>query len=172
MSNRRAIALIALLTIALLTFAGCKDKEPVLIYVADDPVTQPFIRYAASLPEGEVRDYVILTEEEGTQLAMINLTIYNQSGSRVDLNIDESAAELKLRDGKKARLINPIERALQPLEESDPAYTVEGFLPIWGAVQLDDLHELQGYLVFEIPLNSRISSLQWKEFDKVEISYE
>lgn len=146
--------------------------EADLTYASAAPVFQPYIRYSAEVQQGEIRDYVILADDEvDNELVMIELTIFNQSGEAVDLDIDESAAELELADGSKVKPIDPIDRALQPLEQSDPQYTVEGFLPIWGEVTLDHQHELTGYLVFEVPISSEVVILKWSEADKEEITY-
>jgi len=163
-----------LLALSIIATVSCtSDDSADLTYASAAPVYQPYIRYSAEVQEGEIRDYVILADDEvKNELAMIELTISNQSGEPVDLDIDESAAEIELADGSKVRPIDPIERALQPLEPSDPQYTVEGFLPVWGDVTLNHEHELSGYLVFEVPRSSEIMTLTWFEADKETITFE
>lgn len=172
-SHSRSIAtLLSILILAALTLSACSDKEPKLAFLAQTPVTAPFIRYSATATDGELRDYVILREGEGTELVMVNMTVANISEDTIDLRIDQSAVELVLGNRSAIKPIDPIMRALQPLEDSDPAYTVEGFLPIWGEVSLPKGYELSGYFVFEVPAGSAPDKLRWKASEKTTVNFE
>lgn len=142
-----------------------------LWFLSREPDTMPFIRYSVLTDEGGVEDLVIVPEGEGTELIMVHMTIFNQTSGSVNLNIDRNAAELTLESGTIVNMIDPIERGLSPLEESDPRYTVQGFVPIWGPVVMSSDTQLQGYLVFEVPAGSEARSLRWGATDVATIRY-
>ena len=48
--------------------------------------------------------------------------------------------------------INPIERTYAS-ERSD-TYLVDGFIPLWGSIQLDPQEQVTGMLIFEVPESS------------------
>lgn len=179
-----SLTLVTALMLSMFVASACssdeEEPEPELVtaigqtlrFASYPPVAQPYIRYSAITGSGDPQDYVMLTELTGTELVMVNLIINNPSDETVQLNINAEAADLTLADGSAIKPINPIQRALLPTEDSDPQFTVEGFLPMWGDVPLNSNHQLDGYLVFEVPIDSEVDGLQWKAADTATINYE
>lgn len=126
----------------------------------------PYVRYSVIVNGGDSREFVILSERErSNDLAIIEIIIKNDSGQVISLTINNEAATAVSTDGRRYAPIDPIRRALQPLEPSNPLYTIEGFLPIWGSVELQRRHELRGYLVFDLDKNTTLNLLEWSEID-------
>ena len=142
-----------------------------LWFLSSEPEKMPFIRYTGITAENEFAEFVIVPEGENTQLIMIHMTIYNQTSGSVNLNVDREAVELTLDNGTVLRPINVLEEARTPLEESDPKYTVQGFIPIWGSSVMDSNTQLAGYFVFEAPIGTDARSLRWGATDVATIRY-
>jgi hypothetical protein len=142
-----------------------------LYFLSSEPRTMPFIRYIGINDEGVYADTVLIPEGESTVFIMVNMTIFNQTSGTVNLNVGRDAAELTLESGVTLKMIDPLERRLTPVEASDPKYTVQGFIPIWGSVVMDAETQLQGYLVFEAPAGSEARSLRWAATDVATIRY-
>lgn len=139
---------------------------------AEVPKTQNAIYYAALDTEGVMRDWIILPAGEGTVLAMVKMTIINQTSGAVNLLIDQDAAELTTGNGLVHRPINPLERAQWPQGGIDPRQEVPDFGPIWASSVLEKGQQLVGYLVFEVPRGNNFNTLRWSATDTAIIRYQ
>lgn len=142
-----------------------------LWFLSGEPESMPFIRYRGVSTDNEIVDFVVAPQGQGTELIMINMTIYNQTSGSVNLNINREAAELTLESGTTLKPVNILERVVPATGESDPRYTVQGFIPIWGTTVMDSKTQLTGYFVFEVPIDSKARSLRWSATDTATIRY-
>jgi hypothetical protein len=169
--------ILAAVLISLMTVFKSDEGDP--LYVAgrtlwirsERPTAQPVIHYEGASSTGEIATWEIHPENpEDNELVYIKVTLINESSGRVALVIDKEAATLLDVDREKYRPLNAISSASPAA--ADPKYTVEGFIPMWGSLELKKGEQVAGMLVFELPKGSTITELRWDASDSAIIRYQ
>ena len=138
--------------------SGIPEKHEIIYYQGYDNV-------------GDFSDWTIQPKGVGTELVIIDITITNQTSGAVNISIDSEAAELTTNDKISVGPIDPVERSTaRDLKVAD-GLLVEGFVPIWGDIVLEEGMQIRGKMVFEVPAGSDLVQLRWKASDIATIRY-
>ena len=139
---------------------------------SEQPKVGAYVTYEAADINGIDRTWIIIPDGEGTSIAYVELTIFNETSGRVSLAIDTDAAELTTEDGVTVRPVDIDTRTRWPAEgaEIDPRLEVFA-LPLWGDKVLQSGQQLRGFMAFEVPQGSKIRSLRWSATDVANIRY-
>lgn len=143
-----------------------------LFVKSEQPRVNAYITYNADDAQGTPRTWIIVPEGEGTSIAYVELTVFNETSGVVSLSIDSDAAEITTEDGITVRPVDIPSRTLWPAEGAELDPRLEVFtLPMWGDRTLREGENLHGFLAFEVPRGSKISSLRWAATDVANIRY-
>ena len=138
---------------------------------SEKPKTQEVLYYTGLDVNAELRNWQLLPAGTGTELALIEITVINQTSGSVSMVVDRGAAELRLEDGLLVRPID-IVSGVTPVETTDPRLNVPGFIPIWGSFELNKDQQITGWLVFEVPKGSSFKDMRWKASDSATVRYQ
>ena len=136
---------------------------------SDEPVTQEFITYIGNDVNGNEQYWAISPINQESNLLFVKLSLINYGSGTVKIVIDENASTLYDEKSVQYKPINPIERTYAS-EKSDK-YMVNGFIPLWGPVQLDPQEQVTGMLIFEIPEYTIAEQLKWDAGDLIMFTY-
>ncbi|MBL01798.1 MAG: hypothetical protein CL774_04825 [Chloroflexi bacterium] len=136
---------------------------------SDEPVKQEFITYIGNDVNGNEQYWAISPAKQENNLLFVKLSLINYGSGTVKIVIDEDASTLYDDKSIQYKPINPIERTYSS-EKSDN-YLVNGFIPLWGPVQLDPQEQVTGMMIFEIPKSSVAEQLKWDAGDLIMFAY-
>ena len=136
---------------------------------SDEPVTQEFITYIGDDVNGNEQYWAISPVNQENNLLFVKLSLINYGSGTVKIVIDENASTLYDDKSIQYKPINPIQMTYAS-EKSDK-YLVNGFIPLWGAVQLDPQEQITGMVIFEIPESSFAQQLKWDAGDLIMFTY-
>ena len=130
-----------------------------------DPVVAQKMTYKAG-PE----DRVIQAGASNRQLAMVKVTVVNRTSTVVLLVVDGDVAQIGDRRGQRIGSLNPL-IDYKLLDAPDPS-AAEGFLPfLWGEIELSIGSQVEGWMVFEVPVGLRLGTFWWDEVDYIILDY-
>ncbi len=163
-----ALTVISLATVA----TGCGDEPTGTARVGrsleihlSDPVVAQKMAYKAG-PE----DRVIQAGASNRQLAMVKVTVVNRTSTVVLLVVDGDVAQIGDRRGQRIGSLDPL-TDYKLLDAPDPS-AAEGFLPfLWGEIELSIGSQIEGWMVFEVPVGLRLGSFWWDEVDYIILDY-
>ncbi len=143
-----------------------------LFVKSEQPKVGAYVTYDAADAEGTPRTWIIIPDGEGTSIAYVELTIFNETSGVVSLALNSDAAELTTEDGITVRPVDIPSRVQWPAEgaELDPRLEVLA-LPLWGDRVLRASENIRGFMAFEVPRGSKIRSLRWAATDVANIRY-
>ncbi len=136
---------------------------------SDEPVNQEFITYIGNDENGNEQYWAISPINQENNLLFVKLSLINYGSGTVKIVIDDNASTLYDDKSIQYKPINPIERTYAS-ERSD-TYLVDGFIPLWGPIQLDPQEQVTGMLIFEIPESSIAEQLKWDAGDLIMFTY-
>ena len=138
---------------------------------AERPQAQQYILYAGADNLGNVSTWAMEPDNiDENNLVYIKVTLINQTSGTVSLVIDEKAATLLDGNRTNYKPLNTITAAFKA--EENAQYDVEGFIPMWGSLELNKGEEVTGMMVFELPKGSSYSELRWNASDSAIIRYQ
>ena len=163
-----ALAVISLVSVA----AGCGDEPAGTARVGrsleihlSDPVVAQKMTYKAG-----AEDRIIQAGASNRQLAMVKVTVVNRTSTVVLLVVDGDVAQIGDRRGQRIGSLDPL-TDYKPLDAPDPS-AAEGFLPfLWGEVELSIGSQVEGWMVFEVPVGLRLGTFWWDEVDYIILDY-
>ncbi len=138
---------------------------------AERPVVQDAVHYKGKDTAGNTHDWAVTPLDVGTDIAVVEVTIINATSGSVVLVVDETAAELRLEDiHEPVRPVLILARS-QPTDNyrSDLAYPE--FIPIWGSLTINEGHQVQGHMAFEVPEGANIREFRWRATDSMTVRY-
>ncbi|MAR34719.1 MAG: hypothetical protein CL714_04245 [Chloroflexi bacterium] len=136
---------------------------------SDEPVNQEFITYIGNDENGNEQYWAISPINQENNLIFVKLSLINYGSGTVKIVIDDNASTLYDDKSIQYKPINPIERTYAS-ERSD-TYLVDGFIPLWGSIQLDPQEQVTGMLIFEVPESSIADQLKWDAGDLIMFTY-
>ena len=136
-----------------------------------EPEKHEIIYYQGYDSGGDLSDWMIRPKGVGTELVIVDITLTNQTSGAISMSINSEAAELSTNDKLSVGPIDPIERSKVREKEVDENLLVYGFVPIWGDVVLEEGMQIQGKMVFEVPIGSDVVQLRWMASDIATIRY-
>jgi hypothetical protein len=139
---------------------------------SSEPRVQPYLSYDAVDNQETLRKWIIVPDVEGAAIAWVNLTITNQTSGAVSLAIDIDAVTMTTEDNVT---VSPIDvfaelKVAAEGEVLDRRLNILD-LPLWGDVVLESGQEISGFMAFEVPAGSKLSSLRWSATDSATIRY-
>ena len=133
----------------------------------------PRFYYTGPDADGELQDYVIRPEEEGTELAMVRVEINNSESATAHVLIDEEAAVLEATDYERYAPIDPTVRILPLAEgaEMEEEYVRADVIPMWGGADIPTDHMLKGVMIFEVRAGSTFKAFRWQATNFMTVDY-
>ncbi len=173
------VSLISLAVVEVLLWANPFEGGPEL-YVAgrtlwiraELPRHQPYVVYEAPSSAGDVNQWAIQPEGEGTEIIIIETLLTNQTSGAVRMVVDREAAELRIKGSIALKPINVIERSYIVETSPDDRYLDPNFRLMWGGFTLNQGEELRGHIVFEAPAGSEFSDFRWLAGDTAVVRYQ
>lgn len=172
------VSLISLALVQVLLWANPFEAGPDL-YVAgrtlwiraELPRHQPYVEYSAPSSAGQINQWAIKPEGQGTEIVIVETTLTNQTSGAVRMVIDREAAELRIKGSIALKPVNVIRRSSIVETNPDDRYFDPDFRSIWGGFTLNQGEELHGHVVFEAPIGSEFSDFRWLAGDTAVIRY-
>ena len=172
------VSLISVAVVQVLLWANPFEAGPTL-YVAgrtlwiraELPQSQPYVVYNAPSTAGDIGQWAISPEGQGTEIVIVETTLTNQTSGAVRMVVDRAAAELRIRGSIALKPVNVIDRSYQ-VETANDRYLDPDFRLMWGGFTLNQGEELRGHLVFEAPIGSQFSDFRWLAGDTAVVRYE
>ncbi len=173
-----AVSLIALAVVQVLLWANPFEGGPDL-YVAgrtlwiraELPRHQPYVVYSAPSSAGEINQWAIEPEGQGTEIVIIETVLTNQTSGAVRMVVDREAAELRIKGSIALKPVNVIDRSYI-VETANDRYLDPEFRLMWGGFTLNQGEEIRGHIVFEAPLGSEFSDFRWLAGDTAVVRYD
>ena len=173
------VSIVALAVVEVLLWANPFEAGPDL-YVAgrtlwiraELPRQQPYVVYEAPSSLGEINQWAIQPEGEGTEIVIVETVLTNQTSGAVRMVIDREAAELRIKGSIALKPINVIDRSYIIDAVSNDRYLDPEFRLMWGGFTLNQGEELRGHIVFEAPAGSKFSDFRWLAGDTAVVRYE
>ncbi len=171
------VSLISVAVVQVLLWANPFEAGPTL-YVAgrtlwiraELPQHQPYVIYNAPSTAGDVGQWAISPDGQGTEIVIVETTLTNQTSGAVRMVIDRDAAELRIRGSIALKPVDVIARSYQ-VETSNDRYLDPEFRLMWGGFTLNQGEELRGHMVFEAPIGSDFSDFRWLAGDTAVVRY-
>ena len=163
--------LAALLVAAVLT--ACGGDEPTgtrargrsLEIHLSDPVVAQKMTYKAGAEER-----IVQAGASNRQLVMVKVTVVNRTSTVVLLDVDGDVAQIGDRRGQRIGALDP-QKEYKLLDAPDPS-AASGFVPfLWGEIELPIDLQVEGWMVFEVPVGLRLGSFWWDEVDYIILDY-
>jgi hypothetical protein len=127
----------------------------------------PHVAYEAMGSDGTPYKWVIKPSGNGTELAYVEVTLVNLSNWPASFVINEFSSELRTFDGVAHKPLNPVAKAFRS-EASEPANTTVGRLPLWNPVTLNEVEQIEGFMVFEVLTGSTLKEFIWYGFGQAQ----
>ncbi|MBI4233923.1 MAG: hypothetical protein HY686_05720 [Chloroflexi bacterium] len=109
--------------------------------------------------------YVIRPSQAGNTLAALRVRVLNRDAARVLILVDSKAAFLEDMKGNRYSLLNPLEQ--RQTVEQPPRSEGQVFPFLWGAFDLPQGYQVEGWLVFEVPQGFQAGQLVWEQADTI-----
>ena len=172
------VSLISLALVEVLLWANPFESGPEL-YVAgrtlwiraELPRQQPYVAYSAPSSAGEINQWAIKPEGQGTEIVIIETVLTNQTSGAVRMVVDREAAELRIKGSIALKPVNVIDRSYV-VETANDRYLDPEFRLMWGGFTLNQGEELRGHIVFEAPIGSEFSDFRWLAGDTAVVRYD
>ena len=179
--------------VAALLISGCAEVSPaygqyfkgrtlavsvVNVYRASE------LRYAAPDGQGGLQNIQVAPSEEGMELVVAHLKVENHTATSAILNVDDTGAELRDFASGKYFPIDITERAkiveagprrgddsfkILNLQSNGAFAPNRGFIS--GPFELDKGTGLDGWMVFEAPIDTKFRSFRWRAGDSLTITF-
>lgn len=116
--------------------------------------------------DGEEKDHIIKPSSRGNEIIAIRVQVGNHATERIELDVTAQRPQI-LTDSGWHPGINTFEAGV-PTEEFHAEQNV--YIPfIRGSQRVDNGFELDGWLIFEVPRDSKIWSFRWEAGEEITI---
>ena len=163
-----ALTLISLVALA----TGCGEERTGTARVGrslEIHLSEPVVAQKMTYKAG-AEDRIIQAGASNRQLAMVKVTVVNRTSTVVLLIVDGDVAQIGDRRGQRIASLNPL--IDYKLSDAPDPSAAEGFLPfLWGEVELSIGSQVEGWMVFEVPVGLRLGTFWWDEVDYIILDY-
>ena len=163
-----ALTLISVVALA----TGCGDEPTGTARVGrslEIHLSEPVVAQKMTYKAG-AEDRIIQAGASNRQLAMVKVTVVNRTSTVVLLIVDGDVAQIGDRRGQRIASLNPL--IDYKLSDAPDPSAAEGFLPfLWGEVELSIGSQVEGWMVFEVPVGLRLGTFWWDEVDYIILDY-
>jgi len=111
--------------------------------------------------------YVIEPTNPNNDLIVAMVLLWNDRASFLSIFIDEKAAALEDLHYNGFPAVNPYkQRRVVESESTDE----NSYLPfIWGKVEMPQSYELDGWMIFEVPKQTKVARLLWQQPETIRV---
>jgi len=129
------------------------------------------VQYGGRTLDGDSVNFRIVGPGEGWGLAVVHVSLFNQSSQQVSVAIDEQAAVLVDVDGNEYSPINVVNRSLGMSGPIDSQYRYPDFIGLWRSIVVRSSESVSGMLLFEVPPDFEADRLHWKASDTIQVGF-
>ena len=182
-----------LLFMVSLGFAGCSETSPNIgqffkgrtLHVSVAAIDRlPELRYSVAQPEGGYAHLRIAPSKDTMEIVVLRVRVQNHTATSAVFTVDKEGAQLRDFDSKSYLPLDVGESAAEVTEPPGPKSesrkvlelkpdgtfdTSRGF--IRGAIELQRGTGLDGWIVFEAPIETRFRDFRWQAGDSVTIPF-
>ncbi|MFP6678940.1 MAG: hypothetical protein VB824_02125 [Dehalococcoidia bacterium] len=138
---------------------------------ASQPEIMDQVQYQGMDIEGVAANFQITGPGNGWKLAVIDVTLWNETSQQVSVAIDENAAVLIDVDGDEHPPIDVVARSQRMTEPIDSRYLYPDFIGLWRSIVIRGSETVGGKLLFEVPPDFEADRLTWKASDTIQVGF-
>ena len=109
--------------------------------------------------------YVVRPRASNRRLAVVKVTVVNRVSTVIPLLVNEDAAQLGDRRGERIDVLDPFDNAVA-VGSADPEDGMYSPL-VWGDVELARDTQIDGWMIFDVPLGLTLGTFWWDEVDHI-----
>jgi hypothetical protein len=129
------------------------------------------LQYGGRTIDGDAVNFRIAGPGNGWNLAVVHVSLFNQTSQQVSVNIDEAAAVLIDVDGTEFSPINVVNRSETMSGPIDSQYRYPDFIGLWRSIIIRGTESVAGMLIFEVPLDFEPDRFGWKASDTIQVGF-
>jgi hypothetical protein len=129
------------------------------------------LQYGGRTISGDAVNFRIAGPGNGWNLAVVHVSLFNQTSQQVSVNIDEAAAVLIDVDGTEFSPINVVNRSETMSGPIDSQYRYPDFIGLWRSIVIRGTESVAGMLIFEVPLDFEPDRFGWKASDTIQVGF-
>jgi hypothetical protein len=129
------------------------------------------LQYGGRTISGDAVNFRIAGPGNGWNLAVVHVSLFNQTSQQVSVNIDEAAAVLIDVDGTEFSPINVVNRSETMSGPIDSQYRYPDFIGLWRSIIIRGTESVAGMLIFEVPLDFEPDRFTWKASDTIQVGF-
>jgi len=138
---------------------------------ASQPDIVDEVQYGGRTISGDSVNFRIAGPANDWNLAVVHLSLFNQTSQQVSMTIDEDAAAMYDVDGNEYAPINVVERSLRKSGPIDSRYRYPDFIGLWRSITVRSNESVAGMLLFEVPPDFEPDRLTWKASDTIQVGF-
>lgn len=138
---------------------------------ASQPDLVEEVQYGGRTLDGEVVNFRIAGPANDWKLAVIHVSLFNQTSQQVSVAIDENAALLRDVDDNEYRPINVVLRSQAMSGPIDPQFRYPDFIGLWRSIVIRAGESVAGMLLFEVPPDFEADRLTWEASDTIQVGF-
>jgi hypothetical protein len=129
------------------------------------------VQYGGRTLDGGSVNFRIAGPGNGWNLAVVHVSLFNQSSQQVSVAIDEQAAVLIDVDGEKYPPINVVNRSVGMSGPIESQYRYPDFIGLWRSIVIRGSESVAGMLLFEVPPDFEADRLNWQASDTIQVGF-
>jgi|TARA_B110000263_G_C15286310_1_gene500963 hypothetical protein len=129
------------------------------------------LQYGGRTTSGDAVNFRIAGPGNGWNLAVVHVSLHNETSQQVSINIDEAAAVLIGVDGTEFSPINVVTRSEGMSGPIDSQYRYPDFVGLWRSIIMRGSEEVAGMLIFEVPPDFEADRFNWKASDTIHVGF-
>ena len=138
---------------------------------ASPPVLVDQIQYPGRTLDGKVVNFQIQGPPDGWKLAVVQVSLFNETSQQVSMVIDENAALLTDVNDVEFKPINVVDRSFGMTGPINPEFRFPDFIGLWRSVVIRASESVTGMLLFEVPPDFEAHRLTWKASDTIVVGF-
>ncbi len=138
---------------------------------ASQPDIVDEVQYGGLTLDGNAVNFRIAGPANDWQLAVIHVSLFNQTSQQVSVTIDENAAVLTDVDGEEYAPINVVERSQGMSGSIDSQYRYPDFIGLWRSIVIRGAESVAGMLLFEVPPDFDADRFTWRASDTIQVGF-
>jgi hypothetical protein len=129
------------------------------------------LQYGGRTISGDAVNFRIVGPGNGWNLAVVHVSLHNETSQQVSINIDEAAAVLIDVDGTEFPPINVVARSEGMSGPIDSRYRYPDFIGLWRSIIMRGTEWVSGMLIFEVPPDFEADRFHWKASDTIQVGF-
>jgi len=138
---------------------------------ASQPEIVDEIQYGGRTLNGDSVNFRIAGPGNEWNLAVVHVSLFNQTSQQVSVNINEEAATMVGVDGEEYSPLNVVTHSVGMSGPIDPRYRYPDFIGLWRSIVIRATESVAGMLIFEVPPDFEADRMTWKASDTIAIGF-